>query len=124
MYQHGMYSGHYTVVVIICWTGCCPNTVDFEVKPSGANSLNLKIMPIKSLNIYTQIYMLFLGCKQKMWAHVLRNVTEKQTVLKHLNDLEIRNSQSFFEDVMIFVLIYNIRFEDYCFLGVDFPIQQ
>lgn len=68
--------------------------------------------------------MLFLGCKQKIWVHVLRNVTEKQTVLKHLNDLEIRNSQSFFEDVMIFMLIYNIRFEDYCFLGVDFPIQQ
>lgn len=54
---------------------------------------------------------------------VLRNVTE-QNVLKCLNDLEIRNSQAFFEDVMIFMLICNIRFEGYCFLGVDFPIQQ
>lgn len=61
----------------------------------------------------------FLGCKRKIWARS-QNVTEKQTVLKHLNDLEIRNSQVFFEDVIIFMLICNTRFESYCFLGSRF----
>lgn len=124
MYQHEMYSGHYAVVVVICWTGCCPNTVDFEVKPFGANSLNLKIMPIKSFKTYIPKYICYFWVVNRKFGFMFSEMSLRSRLLKHLNDLEIRNSQSFFEDVMIFMLIYNIRFEDYCFLEVDFPIQQ